>query len=88
MKLFEQHREYDPERFVRLSNLEGAEWFYGSRNDTDDSAVLVAEIDNRVVGFAYMLYEKINYPDLLENALGLRTFMSMTPLAARVPEKR
>ena len=71
LKLFEQHREYDPERFVRLGNLEGAEWFYGSRNDTEDSAVLVAEIDNRVVGFAYMLYEKINYPDLLENALRL-----------------
>ena len=71
LKLFEQHRDYDPERFARLGNPEGAEWFYGSRNETEDSVVLVAEIENEVVGFAYMQYEKINYADLLENALRL-----------------
>lgn len=71
LKLFEQHREYDPERFARLGNLEGAERFYGSRNGTDDSVVLVAEVEGKAAGFAYMQFEQVNYADLLENALRL-----------------
>ena len=69
LKLFAQHHEYDPERFAQLGNLEGAEWFYGSQTEADNVAVLVAEIDNKVVGFAFMQYEEVNYADLLEKAL-------------------
>jgi GNAT superfamily N-acetyltransferase len=71
LKLFAQHREYDPERFASFGNLEGAAWFYGGQANSNDAAVLVAEIDSKVVGFAYMQFEKINYPALLENAMWL-----------------
>lgn len=71
LKLFAQHREYDPERFARLGNLEGAEWFYGSQTGSEDTVVLVAEADNKVIGFAYLQYEERNYANLLENALWL-----------------
>lgn len=71
LKLFAQHREYDPDRFARLGNLEGAAWFYGSQTEADDVAVLVAEIDNKVVGYAYLQYEARNYTDLLESAVRL-----------------
>jgi GNAT superfamily N-acetyltransferase len=71
IRLFAQHRDYDPDRFAKIGDLEGAEWFYGSQAKSNDAAVLVAEIDNEVVAFAYMQYEKINYPGLLENAMWL-----------------
>ena len=63
------HNSYDPGRFAPLGSVEGAEAFYASQADQVDVVLLVAEIDNRVVGFAYMQFERINYADLLENAL-------------------
>jgi GNAT superfamily N-acetyltransferase len=71
LKLFAQHRDYDPERFADLSHLKGAERFYGSRMSAADAAVLVAETDGKVVGFAYMQYEELDYVQLLENAAWL-----------------
>jgi GNAT superfamily N-acetyltransferase len=69
LKLFRQHRDYDPKRFADLGNLEGAEYFYGGRTESEDARVFVAEIAEKVVGFAYAEYEAVNYADLLVSAL-------------------
>jgi GNAT superfamily N-acetyltransferase len=69
LKLFAQQREYDPERFARLADPEGAKWFYGSQADAEGTAVFVAEIEGKLVGFAYLQYEELNYADLLEKAV-------------------
>jgi GNAT superfamily N-acetyltransferase len=71
VKLARQHEDYDARRFARLYEARDAEWYYGSRNESTDEAVLVAEIDNEIVGFAYIQYEAKNYPALLENAAWL-----------------
>jgi GNAT superfamily N-acetyltransferase len=71
IKLFAQHREYDPVRFVSLSDTSGAAGFYGTRMKAEGSAVLVAELDGQVVGFAYLEFEAMNYSGLLENAVWL-----------------
>lgn len=71
LKLFAQHREYDPERFADLSSVEGATKYYGSRAEAETARVFVAELDGKVVGFAYLEYEQIDYVDLLENAVRL-----------------
>ena len=71
LKLFAQHRAYDSRRFADLASVEGAVRFYGSQTETKGAAVLIAEADNKVVGFAYLQYEAINYADLLENAVWL-----------------
>jgi len=66
MKLVEQHHEYDPDRFARMASAEGMKWFYGGQTDATNAAVLVAEIDSKVVGFAYVSYEERNYAELAE----------------------
>ena len=62
--LAEQHTGYDPSRFTRVITTDGAEWFYGSRNETDNAVVLVAELDGETIGFAYMTYEPVLYSEL------------------------
>jgi len=64
MKLVEQHRSYDPVRFAPIGSIEGMAWFYGSQTEAKDAAVLVAEIDGRAVGFAYVTYVETDYLDL------------------------
>ena len=64
MKLVEQHYEYDPERFARIASFDGMKWFYGEQTDAKDAAVLVAELDSKVVGFAYVTYVETDYLDL------------------------
>jgi ribosomal protein S18 acetylase RimI-like enzyme len=71
IRLFAQHRDYDQRRFAEISSVEGAEAFYGSQTEAEDAAVLVAEIENRIVGFAYLQYEAMDYANLLENAVWL-----------------
>ena len=71
IRLFDQHVEYDPERFSTFANSDGAARFYRSRFDTADSAVFVAEIENEVVGFAYVELDLLNYAELLENGAWL-----------------
>ena len=71
MRLFDQHVEYDPERFSTFANAEGAARFYLSRFETPDSAVFVAEIENEVVGFAYVERDPLNYAELLKNGAWL-----------------
>ena len=62
--LAEQHIGYDPVRFSRLITRDGAAAFYASRMESENAAVLLAEIDGRVVGFAYMEYEPVLYAEL------------------------
>jgi GNAT superfamily N-acetyltransferase len=64
MKLVEQHIEYDPVRFARISTVDGMQWFYGGQTVAKDARVLIAEIDSQVVGFAYVSFEERNYADL------------------------
>jgi ribosomal protein S18 acetylase RimI-like enzyme len=69
--LSEQHRDYDPERFVALGDRDGAKWFYGGQTTAKDAAVLIVEDSGEAVGFAYLQYEEKNYADLLESAAWL-----------------
>ena len=71
IRLFAQHRDYDARRFAEISSIEGAERFYGSQTDAADAAVLIAELENEIVGFAYIQYEAMDYANLLENAAWL-----------------
>ena len=71
IKLFAQHHEYAPRRFAEIASIAGAERFYGSQTEVTGAAVLVAEIENKVVGFAYLQFEAIDYANLLENAVWL-----------------
>ena len=64
MKLVSQHVSYDPVRFAKIATVDGMEWFYGGQTETENAAVLVAELDGKVVGFAYVGYEEKNYADL------------------------
>jgi GNAT superfamily N-acetyltransferase len=71
IKLVRQHQNYDSRRFARLVTEEQAEWFYGSQTKAENAAVLVAEIDTQVVGFAYLQFEARDYANLLESAAWL-----------------
>jgi ribosomal protein S18 acetylase RimI-like enzyme len=62
--LAEQHFGFDQLRFSRLITREGAAAYYGGRAESENAAVLVAEIDERLVGFAYMEYEPTLYAEL------------------------
>lgn len=71
LRLFAQHHEYDARRFAEISSVEAAKRFYGGQTEAADAAVLVAEIENKIVGFAYLQYEAMDYANLLENAVWL-----------------
>ena len=73
LKLVRQHQSYDPRRFARLYDERQAQWFYGKQTAESGAAaaVLVAEIENAIVGFAYVEYEPKNYAEMLENAAWL-----------------
>src|SRR5688500_18761397 len=71
LKLVMQHQEYDPVRFSRLGDLEGMAQFYGSQTEVEDAAVFVAEVDAKIVGFAFVQYEDRNYAGLLRTAAWL-----------------
>ena len=71
IRLFAQHREYDARRFVEIASVTGAERFYGSQTEAADAAVLVAELEGEIVGFAYLQYEAMDYANLLKNAAWL-----------------
>ena len=71
LELVRQHVDFDPDRFSNFVTLQGAAEFYKSRFDVDDAAVVVAEVEERIVGFAYIEFEKLDYENLLENAAWL-----------------
>lgn len=71
MRLVEQHQAYDPLRFARIANLDGMKWFYGGQTEANEAVVLVAELEGRVVGFAYVTYEAKNFAELAVSAAHL-----------------
>jgi GNAT superfamily N-acetyltransferase len=71
IKLAEQHRNYDSRRFSELAPLDQAEEYYGSQTEAADAAILVAELENEIVGFTFIQYEAKDYANLLENAVWL-----------------
>ncbi len=71
IRLAEQHRNYDSRRFSELAPLEQAQQYYGSQTDTTDAVILVAELENEIVGFTFIQYEAKDYANLLENAAWL-----------------
>lgn len=71
VRLVEQHREYDSRRFAKLYEADQAEWFYGERSEAENAAVFVAEIENRIVGMAFLEFEEIGYAEMITNAAWL-----------------
>lgn len=71
LSLFAQHRDYDPERFADLGDIDGARRFYGGCIDADSAAILIVENDGRPVGYAFLQYEERNYAELLESVAWL-----------------
>lgn len=69
--LAEQHLSYDPARFARLITREGGERFYARQSESQDAAVLVAELDGNIVGFAYLQYEPVLYAEFAVKAAWL-----------------
>ncbi|MCU1289358.1 MAG: GCN5-related N-acetyltransferase [Acidobacteria bacterium] len=67
-RLAQQHLDYDERRFSPLGSQAQAAAFYERQTSAEDSAVLVAELDGKVVGFAFVGFELKNYADLLESA--------------------
>ena len=70
-KLIRQHRDYNVRRFMQPADLERMAWFYGSQTKVKDAAVLVAELSEKIVGFAFLQFEAKNYAALLESAAWL-----------------
>ena len=71
LKLVRKHVDFDPDRFSNFVTPQGAAEFYKSRFDVDDAAVVVAEVEERIVGFAYIEFEKLDHENLLKNAVWL-----------------
>ncbi len=70
-KLNIQHVGFNSNRFSQIADLEQMAKYYGGETEARNAAVLVAEIGNEIVGFAYIQFEKRNYAELLENAAWL-----------------
>ena len=71
MKLVDQHVAYDEQRFARMATVEGMEWFYWGQVGAKNVALLVAELGDEVVGFAYLAYEAKSYVDLAVSVTSL-----------------
>ena len=71
VRLVEQHVRYDPDRFSNFVTLEGAAAFYRGRIEARDAAVLVAEAEDQIAGFAYLEFEERNYENLIEKGVWL-----------------
>lgn len=71
VKLVSQHREYNPKRFSQVAAEEQMAKFYGSQTTAGDAAVLVAEFEGKIIGFAYVEFEEKDYAALLESAAWL-----------------
>jgi GNAT superfamily N-acetyltransferase len=70
-KLVAQHQEYNPKRFSQIATEEQMANFYGNQVKAQDATVLVAELEGKIVGFAFVKFEIKNYADLLEYAAWL-----------------
>jgi ribosomal protein S18 acetylase RimI-like enzyme len=61
--LVEEHYDFDPQRFLpaRPGTPEGYASFIGTQLEDPDKAVLVADTDGDVIGYAYAAVEGYNY---------------------------
>ena len=71
VRLVDQHVAYDPRRFSNFITPDGAAAFYRGCIDDPNAAVLVAEIDNEITGFAYLEFESLNYEEMVEKGVWL-----------------
>jgi GNAT superfamily N-acetyltransferase len=71
VRLVEQHVQYDPVRFSNFITVEGAAAFYRGRIGSRNAAVLVAETDDQIGGFAYLEFEERDYENLIEKGVWL-----------------
>ena len=64
--LVAQHHEFDSRRFIAATNRtkDGYAHFLGSQIDEPDAAVLVAEDDGDVIGYAYVAVESYDWMSL------------------------
>lgn len=61
------HHELDPARFLRGEGVEeGYGHWLGKESQNPDAVVVVAEVEGKVVGYAYGRYERRNWNDLLD----------------------
>lgn len=66
-KLVRFHHELDPARFLRGEGVEeGYGHWLGKESQNPDAVVVVAEVEGRVVGYAYGRYERKDWNDLLD----------------------
>ncbi len=75
-ELYRMHHRLDPVRFWDLggddpARLRGREQFFVSLLEDADTRLLVATSDSRVVGYAYLTFERNDYENLLERAAWL-----------------
>lgn len=71
IRLVEQHVEYDPHRFSLFATVAGAVDFYRERISDPASAVIIAEVDNILAGFAFVSYVERDYAEMLETGAWL-----------------
>lgn len=66
-KLVRQHMAFDPQRFLQLPNPEaGYARYFASELASSVVVLLVAEVEARVVGYAYARMEPRSYNELLD----------------------
>ena len=70
-KLVVQHQNYNARRFAQIANKEQMATFYGNQTKAENARVLVAEIEGKIVGFAYIQFEAKDYAALLKSAAWL-----------------
>ncbi|HMQ02294.1 MAG TPA: GNAT family N-acetyltransferase [Pyrinomonadaceae bacterium] len=71
LKLVAQHVRYDPQRFADFVTHDGAAAFYLDRIGSDSASILVAESDEKIVGFAYLEFQERNYEELVDRGVWL-----------------
>jgi ribosomal protein S18 acetylase RimI-like enzyme len=66
-ELVRQHHRWDPDRFLLAEPVdEGYRWFFGTQLGAPEVVLLVAELEGRVVGYAYGAVQPRDWNLLLE----------------------
>jgi len=65
--LVRMHHHLDPQRFMLIEPVEdGYQWFFTRELKRDAARILVAEDDDRILGYAYATLEERDWNDLLD----------------------
>jgi GNAT superfamily N-acetyltransferase len=66
-ELVRMHHRLDPPRFMLIEPVEdGYEWFFSRELARRDACIVVAEENERILGYAYATLEARNWNDLLD----------------------